>query len=93
MIRDKTNNEINTCASPPKLRFRLPLLISAAFATCQLIDNWVPRVDFVVEEEEDDGDGDDVSEDEDDEVEESGEEGGGELLDLDEDGNPLRTRQ
>ena len=92
MIRDKTNNEINTCASPPKLRFRLPLLISAAFATCQLIDNWVPRVDFVVEEEEDDGDGDDVSEDEDDEVEESGEEGG-QLLDLDEDGNPLRTRQ
>ena len=93
MIRDKTNNEINTCASPPKLRFRLPLLISAAFATCQLIDNWVPRVDFVVEEEEDDGDGDgdDVSEDEDDE-EESAEELG-ELLDLDEDGNPLRTRQ
>jgi len=79
-----------------KLRFRLPLLISAAYATCQLIDIWVPIVDFQVEEAEDD---DDVSEDEyeDDEVEESGGEGeddpagGGQLLDLDEDGHPLRT--
>ena len=77
--------------SPIKLRFRLPLLISAAFATCQLIDNWVPRVDFVVEEEE----GDDESEEEDDdEVEEEGDPAdgeGGQLLDLDEDGNPIRT--
>ena len=77
-----------------KLRFRLPLLISAAFATCQLIDNWVPRVDFVVEEEEEEveeEEEDDVIElvDDDFEVEESG--GEGQLLDLDEDGRPLRS--
>ena len=74
----------NTCASLIKLRFRLPLLISAAFATCQLIDNWVPRVELEVEEEEED----DESEG-DFEVEESG--GEGQLLDLDEDGRPLRS--
>ena len=63
-------------------------MISAAFATCQLIDNWVPRVDFVVEEEEEVEE--EVEDDEsegDFEVEESG--GEGQLLDLDEDGLPL----
>ena len=54
--------------SPIKLRFRLPLLISAGFATCQLIDNWVPRIDLVVEEDdesEDDDDDDEVEEEDD----------------------------
>ena len=62
-------------------------MISAAFATCKLIDNWVPTVDFEVEEVEEEEE-DDESEG-DFEVEESGEEG--QLLDLDEDGRPLRS--